>query len=346
MNSTSFIKKFFLILVGILGEVSSLIFIYFIKYRTHNLSLDKINLFYSGNFLNLLLSSLIVLSLLINFFRIKKIKLVELQIYLNALFLSVLMLLILAILLARDFYVLGMLKTEVYEVEKVISVILWIVFFIIKLFSLNYLVLKIFGIKSGLVPKNLILISAVFALIISFAFMKIYFISKVGDEFYLHKGEKFNAIVVLGAAVWKGNIPSPIYERRLITAYNLLNKGFADKIILTGSNAPFEFSEAKVGAIYLRKMGVDSLKLEFEEKTTSTIEQIHFIKRELIEKRNYKKILVVSDGFHLPRVIEIAKFLNVELKVVRSQLKIEFINNIWYRIRESVLLAIFWLFAV
>jgi vancomycin permeability regulator SanA len=208
------------------------------------------------------------------------------------------------------------------------------------------MILKILNIKRALVLKNFILISVYFAIIIFIAFVKINFVTRTGEEFLFNKGEKFDAVVVLGAAVWKGNIPSPIYEGRLNKAYELLNKKFASKIFLTGSNAPYELSEAEVGKIYLEKKGVKPEQIELEEKTTSTIEQIHYIKREIMAKRKLNKLIVISDAFHLPRVIEIAKFLSVDFKVARSNLKIEFINNLWLRIREAVLLSIFWLFAV
>lgn len=346
MIKSNSIKKILLIFLGIFGEISSLIFLYFIKYRTHNLKLFDLNIFYTGNFINLIFAVLIILLLLLNVFRLKKLKLIEIQIYLNLLFFSILLLLILVLLLSKDFYVISMFQSNDYELEKVVSVLTWIIYFVIKTFSLNYLMLKTIGVKRALLPKNFILIAIYFGLIILFAFIKIFIISKTGIQYQLHKGEKFDAIVVFGAAVWKGNIPSPIYEGRLNKSFELYKEKYSNKIILTGSNAPYELSEADVGKNFLEAKGINPSNLESETKTTSTIEQVHFIERELIEKRGLKKILVVSDGFHLPRVIEIAKFLSVDIKVVRSNLKIETITNLWYRIRESVLLAIFWLFAV
>lgn len=346
MNRLGSLKKVFLILLGIFGEAASLIFLFFIKYRTHNLKLSDLNVFYTGNFINLLISSLIIIMLLLSLFRLKKLKLLEIQIYLNSLFFSILLLLILALLLTKDFYAIKFLQSNEYEFEKVFSVLIWIIFFIIKGFSLNYLLLKILQAQRALIPKNFILISIYFGLIILFAFFKIYITSKTSIQYQLKKNEKFDAIVVFGAAVWKGNIPSPIFEGRLNKTFELFEKKYSNKIILTGSNAPYELSEAEVGKIYLQDKGISSSNIEIENKTTSTIEQVHYIKRELIEKKGLRKILVVSDGFHLPRVIEIANFLSVDIKVVRSNLRIETITNLWYRIRESVLLAIFWLFAV
>lgn len=346
MINSNIIKKTFLILIAILGELASVIFLFFIKYRTHNLSLGDINLSYTGNILNLIISGLAVLFLVFSLFIQKKIKLVDIQIYLNLLFLSVLFLPLLALLLSKDFYTLKMLGNNEYEFEKVVSVLLWLIYFFIKLFGLNFLLLKIFKVKHALIPK-VVLLSSIYSFgIIAFAFLKIFITSKIGEEYYLMKEEKFDAIVVLGAAVWKGNNPSPVYEGRLNKAIDLLNKNFSNRVILTGSNAPFELSEARVGKKYLERKGISPSNIYLEEATTSTIEQIHFIKNEVMGEKNFKKVVVVSDAFHLPRVIEIAKFLSIDLKVARSNLKVEFVNNIWYRIKEAVLISIFWLFGV
>jgi len=345
INSTS-IKKILLISISIFGEASSLIFLYFIKYRIYNLSLSNFDLSYIGNILNLIISGLIIVILILSIFIQKHLKLVNLQVYLNLLFLSVLLLLLLAILLAKDFYTLRMLSKNDYEFEKIVSVLVWLIYFFIKLFGLNYLFLRFVHIKQALIPKVFLLSAFYSSAIIVFAFLKIFITSKSGEEYFLKKDEKFDAIIVLGAAVWKGNIPSPIYEGRLNKAIDLLDRNFSNRVILTGSNAPFELSEAKVGKNYLEKRGISPSIIYIEETTTSTIEQMHFIRSEVINEKKFTRVLVVSDAFHLPRVIEIAKFLSIEIKVARSNLNIEFINNIWYRIKESVLITIFWLFAV
>jgi len=345
INSSS-IKKISLILIAIFGEIASIIFLFFVKYRTHNLSLNNLNLGYIGNILNLIVTGLIVLILTLSLFAQKKIKLVDVQIYLNLLFLSVLFLLLLALLLAKDFHTLKMLSTNQYELEKVVSVLVWLIYFFIKLFGLNYLLLKLLQIKQALIPRVFLFSSLYSFGIIVYAFLKIFITSKTGEEYFLKKDEKFDAIVVLGAAVWKGNVPSPVYEGRLNKAIDLLDKNFSNRIILTGSNAPFELSEARVGKKYLEAKGISPTKIYLEESTTSTIEQMHFIKNEVIGEKRFNKVLIVSDAFHLPRVIEIAKFLSIDLKVARSNLKVELMNNIWYRIKEAVLISIFWLFGV
>ena len=346
MINSSSIKKISLILIAIFGEIASIIFLFFVKYRTHNLSLNNLDLGYIGNILNLIVTGLIVLILTLSLFAQKKIKLADVQIYLNLSFLSVLFLLLLALLLAKDFYTLKMLSTNQYELEKVVSVLVWLIYFFIKLFGLNYLLLKLLQIKQALIPRVFLFSSLYSFGIIVYAFLKIFITSKTGEEYFLKKDEKFDAIVVLGAAVWKGNVPSPVYEGRLNKAIDLLDKNFSNRIILTGSNAPFELSEARVGKKYLEAKGISPTKIYLEESTTSTIEQMHFIKNEVMGEKRFNKVLIVSDAFHLPRVIEIAKFLSIDLKVARSNLKVELMNNIWYRIKEAVLISIFWLFGV
>lgn len=305
-----------------------------------------VDLGYTGNLINLINTSILILLLFISILSVNRLRMQDVQIYLNSLFLSILFLLLIVILLSKDFYVLRMLSTNQYELEKVVSVLVWLLYFLTKLFALNYILLKLMKVKRALFPKIFLLAAIYVGVIISVAFTKIYIISKSGDEYVFRKSDKFDTIIVLGAAVWKGNVPSPAYAGRLDKAFELLEKGFSDQVILTGSNAPFELSEARVGKIYLENKGLSSTKIYFEEVTTSTIEQVHFIKNQVIGEKEYKRIIVISDGFHLPRVIEIAKFLQTDFKVARSTLKVELVNNLWYRIREAVLLSLFWLFAV
>ncbi len=346
MINAATIKKFSFLIISIIGELASFVFLVYVKYRIHNLPLESIDFSYTGNVLNLITSLSISLILVYNFFRIKKLKLLDIQIFLNLLFLSILLLVVISLLLSKDFYVLSMLEIDEYKFEKIVGVLLWLMFYLVKTGSLFFLLLRTFNVKKILLPKILLFSVFSFGVVIIFSFIKIFLISKTGDEYYFLRDEKFDAVIILGAAVWRGDIPSPIYEARLKKGFELINKKYSDVIVLTGSNAPNESSEARVGKVYLEKIGLPPDKIVIEEKTTSTIEQIHFIKNEMMQKRKLRKVVIVSDAFHLPRVIEISKFLSVDLKVVRSSFNITIINNIWFRLKESVLLTIFWLFGV
>ena len=146
--------------------------------------------------------------------------------------------------------------------------------------------------------------------------------------------------VVLGAAVWSHNRPSPSLEARLNKAIELFEQGLIGKIQLTGSNAPGELSEARVAFNYLLRKGIDPEKVWIEEETTSTSEQIHFIKNEL------KNIILISAPYHLVRVEEICKFYGVKAYAESSDIIMSANSKIYSNFRESIALIIFWLFAL
>ena len=124
------------------------------------------------------------------------------------------------------------------------------------------------------------------------------------DNWSLSK-DKENIGVVLGAAVWSGNKSSPSLSSRVDRAIELFNKGYTGKILLTGSNAPGELSEAEVAFNYAKEMGMDTTKISLEQGTTSSSEQIQFIKNKLVPDEEIKDIIIISDSYHLPRVLDV-----------------------------------------
>lgn len=157
---------------------------------------------------------------------------------------------------------------------------------------------------------------------------------------------KNNTAVVLGAAVWSGNLPSPTLSYRVDKALELVNNGFAGKILLTGSSAPGEMTEAESALNYLLAKGVDTSFVSIETSSTSTTEQIQFIKSELSRTENTGDIIVISDAYHLPRIVEIAAFVNTDIKVAESGHRLDFEDKFYNKIRECVALFIFWCFAL
>ena len=145
-----------------------------------------------------------------------------------------------------------------------------------------------------------------------------------------------------GAAVWKKNKPSPIFEARIRKALELYRKNYYKKIILTGGNAPGEISEAEAAQKYLVNLGVNKKDIILEKETSTTSEQIKYLKKYF----SNKKILIVSDGFHLSRITQIAKFFNLKVEGVSSDYTMTLEKAIYYRTRETVALLMFWLFAI
>ena len=96
----------------------------------------------------------------------------------------------------------------------------------------------------------------------------------------------------------------------------------------------------------MKSLHVNSDHIWVEKKTSSTTEQIKFIKNELITKKDIKNILIISDAYHLTRIKEICSFYKVKAKVAASDLKSGFDSEMYHKIRESIALLIFWFFAL
>jgi vancomycin permeability regulator SanA len=165
------------------------------------------------------------------------------------------------------------------------------------------------------------------------------------SEKWSNTGSK-NIAVVLGAAVWSGNQPSPTLASRIDKAAKLYKKDIADKILLTGSNAPGEMTEAEVAFNYILNKNVDTTDILIEKQTTSTTEQIRFIKDNLAHRNLFDNIFIVSDQYHLARVSEISRFYNLDVIAAASELELSFDSKMYSRIRECIALSIFWCFAI
>lgn len=119
-----------------------------------------------------------------------------------------------------------------------------------------------------------------------------------------------DAIVVLGAAHYLGR-PSPVLRARLDQAAALRARGVAPLLVLTGGTAPGDTtSEAAVGAAYLRRTGVPEAALLMEQDGRTTSESLRAV-RALLAARGLRRIVLVSDPFHLFRARLVARRLGL-----------------------------------
>jgi vancomycin permeability regulator SanA len=156
---------------------------------------------------------------------------------------------------------------------------------------------------------------------------------------------RFTYGCVPGAAIWHKDKPTPVFEARILKAYELYQKNVIKKIILTGGHAPGDLSESEAAAKYLKKLGIPDNAIIIETKTSTTIEQMKFLKKTLAAVKKPDSVLVISDEFHLSRILQITKFFRMNAVCVSSDYAISADKNIYYRARESVALILFWLFA-
>ena len=118
-----------------------------------------------------------------------------------------------------------------------------------------------------------------------------------------------DAIVVLGAAQYNGR-PSPVFRARLDHAATLYQRALAPVVLVTGGvGAHDTLNEANVGRDYLVRLGLPGdmvLPLAGEDTYASLSE----VKR-WFDGRTNRRVLLVSDGFHMLRLQIIASRLGL-----------------------------------
>ncbi len=109
-----------------------------------------------------------------------------------------------------------------------------------------------------------------------------------------------DAIVVLGAAAYRGR-PSPVLGARLDHGLELFRRGMAPLIITTGgAGGDPDFTESEVGRAYLIRHGVPSEAIILEPEGDSTIYSTTAV-AEIMRRMDLNSCIVVSDGYHIFR---------------------------------------------
>jgi len=125
-------------------------------------------------------------------------------------------------------------------------------------------------------------------------------------------------LIVLGAKVKPGGVPSLSLKNRLEEAVKYLKKYPHVKVIVSGGQgADEDRTEASVMLKYLQDNGIDANRILVEDQSTSTYENLLFSK-ELLPKGT-KRITIVSNDFHLKRAKYLAESLDFEVDVVAAK---------------------------
>jgi uncharacterized SAM-binding protein YcdF (DUF218 family) len=113
--------------------------------------------------------------------------------------------------------------------------------------------------------------------------------------------EKFDAIIVLGAAQYNGK-PSPVLKRRLDHALLIYKSHRKSLVVVTGGRQQGDkTTEASAAAKYLIKRGVPDARIEREVQGTDTYESIAASAR-FLKRARITRVLFVTDGYHAARV--------------------------------------------
>ncbi len=142
------------------------------------------------------------------------------------------------------------------------------------------------------------------------------------------KLENVDCILVLGAGIW-GNSPSPMLEDRLLEGIALYEEGASPKIIMSGDHGREEYDEVNVMKNFAIQKGINSEDIFMDHAGFSTYDSIYRAK-EIFE---VKKMIIVTQEYHLYRALYVAKSLGIEAYGVASNPR-EYAGQVFREIRE------------
>ncbi len=141
-------------------------------------------------------------------------------------------------------------------------------------------------------------------------------------------GERFDLILVLGCAVRPDGSPSHMLEDRILTGVGLYQLGLADNILMSGDRS-VGYDEVSAMEREAGALGVPQELILVDPEGYSTYESI----TNLLEAHKGKRVLIVTQKYHLHRALYIAEKLDIEAYGVSADLR-TYTKQVKYDLRE------------
>ncbi len=302
-------------------------YLHFLRYRNQNLSLTGFES-KTGNIISSVLFIMIALLIIACFFFAKKISTASVSIMFILSCLGFAAVVISGLLLQKE--------------SKIISISAFLIATVLFLSIVSGLVLS----RSHKLRFFKTLFTFMLLLVVPVAVTFILILNFGESDFSNSEKISGDAGVILGAAVWGGNRPSPVLKERINKGYELYEKKIVPKLVITGGGSPNELTEGEVSKNVLLKYGVAPENLIMENSSSSTVEQIQFVRDSLYRPLRWNKIILISDNFHLMRAFEICKFNNMNSGYASSDKVLSTGGTLNYCLKESLAMIIFWMSGV
>lgn len=137
-----------------------------------------------------------------------------------------------------------------------------------------------------------------------------------------------DCIIVLGAGIW-GDKPSPMLEDRLLQAIELYKNNVSKKIIMSGDHGREDYDEVNIMKNFAIEKGVPSEDIFMDHAGFSSYESIYRAK----EVFDAKKVVIVTQKYHLYRSLYIANRLGVEAYGVGADPR-KYVGETYRELRE------------
>lgn len=158
------------------------------------------------------------------------------------------------------------------------------------------------------------------------------YVEQRGIEFIVGPKDvpKADAILVLGAYVTPDGIVSPMLNDRLTVAQELYQMGKAKKLIVSGDHGRKDYDEVNAMKKFLMDKGISDQDIFMDHAGFSTYESLYRV-RDIFQT---KKVIIVTQEYHLMRAVFIARELGIEAYGVASDLHDYGLVMGQYKVRE------------
>ena len=126
-----------------------------------------------------------------------------------------------------------------------------------------------------------------------------------------------DAIIVLGAGVKADGVPSDILADRLETSLEVYNANLARTFILSGDHGREEYNEVRAMKNYILQDNIDEKVIFMDHAGFITYDTMYRAK----EIFKVDKAVIVTNEYHLPRALYIARKLGIEAYGVKSDIR-------------------------
>jgi len=150
---------------------------------------------------------------------------------------------------------------------------------------------------------------------------------------------KADCILVLGAGIRDNGTPSHMLEDRLKTGIQLYEMGTAPKLLMSGDHGRIGYNEVGVMKSFAVQRGIPDSNVFMDHAGFSTYESLYRARDVFMAK----KIIIVTQEYHLYRALFIAESLGLEAYGVSADLRtymgqpLREIREIAARLKDAVL---------
>ena len=132
--------------------------------------------------------------------------------------------------------------------------------------------------------------------------------------------------IVFGAGLWRNGSPTPVLEDRVTAAANLYFAGKVEKLLMSGDNRFVSYNEPEAMRQLALKLGVPYQAIVLDYAGRRSYDTCYRAKAIF----QVNQAILVTQAFHMPRVIYTCNSLGVDAVGVESDLRIYRKSSVLY----------------